>query len=107
MREAWERISTSSNKAAELTPIETTADRDSALGLISTLIEFERAISGTVNRITEIRESLEPLRGTSRDLNQALRRVDRALDEVGNILSIGSSSAARVRNIIQERLDEL
>jgi hypothetical protein len=107
LRDAWERFAANSDRLATLASLESETDRQSANEVIVVLEEFAVAITRTLESVVGLKESLNPLRGTTRDLNRSLRQVDEVVDALVGVMEVGLSSAARVKNIIQDRLQDL
>jgi hypothetical protein len=107
LRTAWESFASNSDKVAALAPLSTDADRESAQQAIAALDGFELVIRSTIAIIVGIKEPIEPFRGIAAELTQALNRLTRVLDELVSVMEIGLSGAARVKNIIRERMESL
>ncbi len=107
LRTAWESFGSNSDKLAASTPLSGDADRESARQAIAALDEFEQVIRSTLVSIAGIKEPIEPFRGITAELTQALNWLTRVLDELVGVMEIGLSGAARVKNIIRERMEGL
>ena len=103
LHEAWDRFLKYSTGLFTVLKIAKDEDRDAAITLRDTFIEFGKSVKTTQEKLLEGKKSISKFRGVSRDLTRSSERVVRAFDGVFQELAIGESYISRIINFIDEK----
>ena len=105
---AWDSFVDNTAGLVSIAQFDDPEEREDALEFRSNIVELRTSIETGLEGIQSFRDSMSQVRGLrlSRDLNQSLRRAERSLTNVIDLLTTGDSYLSRIVNILDERLGE-
>jgi len=104
--EAWERFEDSYTNLLSRLEIRTREDREQAVTLQGQMDTLREGMRQALAGAEEARGVFGALRGVSKDLNVAVRRVDKTLERVFEEFSIGESILVRTITLLDRKLQD-
>ena len=101
---AWEGFEDSFTNLLSRVRIETKEDREQAVALKSSMDDFREVMTGALAGVEQARGVFEPMKGMSKDLNVAVRRVEKTIERVAEEFSIGESVIIRTTNLLDQKI---
>lgn len=103
---SWEGLEKNTMGVLSVLAINTPEDRKALSDLKKQTEDFQDTIAQVISGTRTGKKSIESMRGISKDLNRAVKRTARSLDNLIDELITGESYLARIVNLIDERLNE-
>lgn len=106
LHDSWERFVENTANLVSIVSMETTADRGEMVALCSKMQELLKALGQARAIAASVQESISQMEGTSPYLiNRAVQRIPRAINRITEEFAMGESYAARILNLLSERLE--
>lgn len=106
MHAAWSCLRACDVLFGSLLPVETPEDRERAKELLSTIPGHPEHFPELIAGLGDTKGKLDAYRGKSAELNSAVRRFERALQDSIEVLTEGRAVAAYLSEVLARRLEE-
>lgn len=103
---AWESFDTNTTGLIQTAQIRTKKDKEAGLEFRSLMEKFRSGIRNALKAMQVFREDIAGLKGISREVNRALKMLDRALDLVIADLKVGDSFCTKELTLLDEKIEE-
>lgn len=103
---AWELFEQNTSGLIQTAQIRTSKDKEEGLKFRARMEKFQPEIRNALKIVQKFREDIAGMRGISREVNRALKMLDRALDLVIADLKVGDSFCTKELTLLDEKIGE-
>jgi hypothetical protein len=102
---AWESFEQNTSDLIQTSQIRTKKDKEAGLKFRVKMEKFQSEIRNALKIVQIFRENIAGMRGISREVNRALKMLDRALDLVIADLKVGDSFCTKELTLLDEKIE--
>jgi hypothetical protein len=101
---AWESFDANTTGLIQTAQIRTKKDKEAGLKFRSLMEKFRSGIRNALKTVQGFRENIASMKGISREVNRALKMMDRALDLVIADLEVADSFCTKELTLLDEKI---